>query len=589
VKFVRHSKNFLVVLFLLLLPIFSTNATSLQFTTHSVPLDNRVLTGKFRNPAYLEVLTDNGLLLNRENLESLYDSGWSKLVLQAFLDKEAGLRHYDYSRNIKNLPRYYDSIPKFYLHSIESINYFADHFYIDDKGAIFYKNSKGVISPVILNSKTNSLIFFEGLALFLKENFNIEIYSPENFLKSLEGNPLSLDLITLYTQGRSQKLLQGLGMLASKGECSSDFLHKQDQSNSLLEEKPNLETLRNILQNTNPELFPYAIYQPDPSNLVKSSKRYEDVLKLYKKGNSKYYLGLANIKLGSDYINKLYDMHTGQAPLSFNSPSDYRSFIDDLKSEFAKDHLDEGHIQVIGTGTTYFSLNPHKGNGIEEFANKNRVRQNIFTSDVKYMDKSDISDIDVHLYIPKLSKYCEELMQQGLVRKFNTRTRDVFLENNCMTRRMKMLKHKYEAQTGREVNFSVHYLRGKDDFSGRVPVNMNYVHALDKSSTTNIKIDATVSDVETLLVKNQLYGNYEGTKSSFFGLTKSSFQDILDKGKETPIFKVKQNSIFFKKVTLGYPVGHYYNPLTEKLEVTHSVIIKTDSQGKLLDFIPGLP
>jgi hypothetical protein len=117
-------------------------------------------------------------------------------------------------------------------------------------------------------------------------------------------------------------------------------------------------------------------------------------------------------------------------PLLFASDQDWRDFQDELKLAFDDFKGPNSRIVILGTSTTFFSQNPKKGKNatfFETWPQCNVTANNpATTSDAYAFDASGpgTSDLDVHIFIPKLSNICRQAGANG-----NDGKRDTYWQN----------------------------------------------------------------------------------------------------------------------------------------------------------------
>jgi hypothetical protein len=212
-------------------------------------------------------------------------------------------------------------------------------------------------------------------------------------------------------------------------------------------------------------------------------------------------------------------------PLPFLLDKDWKDFQQDIKTLFedfkdpnpVKDPLkDPGpKIAVIGTGTTFVSQNPAKGKLANLFESspicKNSAQDPIEALKVYTFDTpntKEASDVDVHIFIPALSRLCEKADAKNLISvsgggRGNDGIRRTYRQNSlveCLEelwdfdpiranfeRKYKNFKNKWGRDLGpfklkadpaspipdkgRRVNFSVHILPDQAKAPLKKPIN----------------------------------------------------------------------------------------------------------------------
>lgn len=156
------------------------------------------------------------------------------------------------------------------------------------------------------------------------------------------------------------------------------------------------------------------------------------------------YYAYAEERLGkgpSIYL-KLEALEKKTYPLVFNDVAQWNSFKNDLivalqAAGFGSAHTGENdRIVILGTSTTFFSENP--GNGSNVYFNESppscvTSAQNALlkTSGAYSFDAkgSNTSDVDIHLFIPSLSRACEAVRIASGHPHGNTNTRDIYHQN----------------------------------------------------------------------------------------------------------------------------------------------------------------
>lgn len=121
-------------------------------------------------------------------------------------------------------------------------------------------------------------------------------------------------------------------------------------------------------------------------------------------------------------------------PLFFKSDEEYQEFKDDVKNIFADFKDPQSYIALIGSSTTFFSVNPTKGDSLALFVPAPQCVENAKDPDLSDLIKtidtpgSDKSDLDINVLMPWLSELCEKASEDS--RKMgNDGTRRVYIEN----------------------------------------------------------------------------------------------------------------------------------------------------------------
>ena len=220
--------------------------------------------------------------------------------------------------------------------------------------------------------------------------------------------------------------------------------------------------------------LPYTYYnQPNLTDLI-FMERNRGIYTI-KAINSSCYYEYAKLRLNDpQYFDKLWAMErpVKPRPLAFKTDKDWQDFINETKTIFASYYGPDAYMSIIGTSTELFSRNPNKGENqvfFESWPQCQVTANNPAKTNLAYgfdSEGKDKSDIDINLFIPKLSDDC---MKNAAVTGGNAPNRYVFYQNSpkqnifryCLTNPVNtaFLNHvsKWEKMlNNREINWSAH-------------------------------------------------------------------------------------------------------------------------------------
>jgi len=151
-----------------------------------------------------------------------------------------------------------------------------------------------------------------------------------------------------------------------------------------------------------------------------------------KSKNPQCYFAYAKLRLGDNALERILALERPDSPrpLIFMSDSDWQDFQNDIRNVFAPFRGPDSYVVLIGTSTTFFSENPLKGQNAPLFekapdclkrAADPKASLDVYTFDTPGFE---ISDLDIHLFIPELSDLCNKATVGG-----NNGKRTVYWQN----------------------------------------------------------------------------------------------------------------------------------------------------------------
>jgi hypothetical protein len=157
-----------------------------------------------------------------------------------------------------------------------------------------------------------------------------------------------------------------------------------------------------------------------------------------KSKNPECYYAYAAERLGTnDPAERLLALERAKdpRPLAFKSEAEWQEFKEDLQKLFKNFDSTDSYIVVLGSSTTFFSVNPSKGDTMALFEGPPKCIED--AKDPKMADRvrtfdtpgADLSDIDINILIPKLSDLCEKASPNSKAMG-NDGTRTVYWENS---------------------------------------------------------------------------------------------------------------------------------------------------------------
>lgn len=119
-----------------------------------------------------------------------------------------------------------------------------------------------------------------------------------------------------------------------------------------------------------------------------------------------------------DPAPKLLDMErdADPIPLVFKDQAQWDDFKADIKNLFKHFKSPDSYIAIIGTATTFFSVNPTKGENSAFFKTKMPTCQGENNPDVYTFDTpgAPSSDVDINILIPEISGLCHKYGEKAL-------------------------------------------------------------------------------------------------------------------------------------------------------------------------------
>lgn len=121
-------------------------------------------------------------------------------------------------------------------------------------------------------------------------------------------------------------------------------------------------------------------------------------------------------------------------PLVFKTDADWNEFKEDMKNLFKYFKSDNSYIVILGSSTTFISLNPSKGETQALFIAPPKCISNAKNPDKTKlvgtfdMPDSEPSDVDINILIPEISHLCENVYKDSSDIG-NDGTRRVYVEN----------------------------------------------------------------------------------------------------------------------------------------------------------------
>lgn len=152
--------------------------------------------------------------------------------------------------------------------------------------------------------------------------------------------------------------------------------------------------------------------------------------------NPECYIAYAQERFKSDPVERLLalERNDNPRPLTFKTDEEWQEFQNDLKNLFADFKSPQSYIVLLGSSSTFFSVNPTKGDSLALFIPAPQCLENAkdpkITELVRTMDNpgAELSDIDINILSPELSDLCERAMDDSA--EFgNDGTRRVYVEN----------------------------------------------------------------------------------------------------------------------------------------------------------------